>query len=96
MDIGMLWFDNDAQAGLTGRVKRAAEYYRNKYGQAPNVCFVHPSMLPDEEDGLKVAGVEIRASNALLPNHFWVGVERKPVQAVSAATSVSRATSAST
>lgn len=95
MDIGMLWFDNDTRAGLAARVERAVEYYRNKYRQVPNVCFVHPSMLLAEES-LKVQGIEIRTSNSLLPNHFWVGVERKPAQAVSAATSVSRATSAST
>ena len=46
MNIGMLWFDNDPKAGLDRKVQRAADYYRNKYGRTPTLCFVHPSMLP--------------------------------------------------
>ena len=49
MYTGMLWFDNDAKAELKLRVERAAEYYRRKYGQQPNLCFVHPSMLANRE-----------------------------------------------
>ena len=45
MDVGMLWFDNDRRKDLSSKVTRAANYYREKYGRAPNVCFVHPSML---------------------------------------------------
>jgi hypothetical protein len=55
MNVGMLWFDNDTKAGLTIKVERAAAYYRTKYGRAPTVCFVHPSMLPA---GSKTAGEE--------------------------------------
>ncbi len=46
MKIGMLWFDNDPKADLKVKIERAASYYSKKYGQAPNLCFVHPSMTP--------------------------------------------------
>jgi hypothetical protein len=89
MNIGMLWFDNDQKKELTVKVERAAQYYRNKYGKKPTLCYVHPSMLPeagdanhaddnpDEEAGLVTAGVEVRTNQSVLPNHFWIGSNGK-------------------
>lgn len=88
MNIGMLWFDNDPKAELYTKIERAASYYRSKYGKSPNLCFVHPSMLPASpssgEDGhqkdervkeaFKSSGVEVRSNRSVLPNHFWIGV----------------------
>lgn len=80
MNIGMLWFDNDPKAELAVKVERAAAYYRNKYGRAPTICFVHPSMLgatpppPSETGGLKAGGLEIHPTRNVLPNHLWLGV----------------------
>lgn len=85
MKIGMLWFDNDTKTALDARIERAASYYRNKYGKAPTLCYVHPSMLPDCEPEpagevpgdpkpIKHAGVEIRPMSSVRPNHFWIGV----------------------
>jgi hypothetical protein len=82
MDVGMLWFDNDKNADLNTKVKRAATYYQKKYGQTPNLCFVHPSMLSENGSGSengkahKAGEVEIRSSISLLPNHFWLGVNQ--------------------
>ena len=55
MNVGMLWFDNDAKTDLDGKIERAAVYYRTKYGRVPTLCFVHPSMLPS----LQAEGIEI-------------------------------------
>lgn len=91
MDIGMLWFDNDKQADLRSKIERAAAYYRDKYGKMPNLCFVHPCMIPkttgeslqnnaSPEAGNPLTnsqGVEIRTSNTMLPNHFWIGINRQ-------------------
>lgn len=79
MNIGMLWFDNDPKTALDTKVERAASFYRNKYGKEPTVCFVHPSMLPHDNSEsqaphLKSAGVELRSTRSVLPNHFWIGV----------------------
>jgi hypothetical protein len=85
MDIGMLWFDNDRQSDFTLKVKRAVTYYHEKYGRKPNLCFVNPCMIAD--NGEKTSGskksrkasgeVEIRESKTMLPNHFWIGINRK-------------------
>ena len=78
MDIGMLWFDNDKERDLAAKVKRAVEYYRKKYGNVPNLCYVHPNMLPAvKENGANkvMAGeVEVRSTTTVLPNHLWIGV----------------------
>jgi hypothetical protein len=83
MNIGMLWFDNDPKDGLSAKIERAAAYYQNKYGRTPTLCFVHPSMLataPASQntgapgESIKSAGIEVRPTRSVLPNHFWIGV----------------------
>ena len=73
MDIGMLWFDDDAKRPLNDKVARAVEHYKTKYGAAPTMCFVNPSMLPKDAPEL-AAGVQLRPARTVLVNHFWVGV----------------------
>lgn len=73
MDIGMLWFDNDPKSDLMSKVTQAATYYQRKYGEEPNLCFVHPSMIPELK---KNAGaIEVCANSTMLPDHFWIGVQ---------------------
>lgn len=74
MDIGMLWFDNDPKSDLASKVTKAADYYRGKYGEEPNLCFVHPSMLPEKKT--KAGAVAIRVNNTVLPHHLWIGVQQ--------------------
>jgi hypothetical protein len=85
MNIGMLWFDNDPKTELALKIERAVGYYREKYGRSPTLCFVHPSMIAktsapapeteaETEIPLRAAGVEVRSSRSVLPNHFWLGV----------------------
>jgi hypothetical protein len=69
MNIGMLWFDNDPNMVMTAKIARAAKYYQNKYGDAPSLCFVHPSMLPlvdDKKNGLSGNGKSAPKSDAPL------------------------------
>ncbi len=72
MNIGMLWFDNDPQTDVSSKIKRAASYYSEKYGKAPNICFVHPSMVAEEKG--RAGRIEIKTNGAVLPHHFWIGV----------------------
>jgi len=68
---GLLWFDNDPNRTLEDKVLRAAARYERKYGQAPNLCFVHHSISDEAE---MVGGIEIRTDRSILLNHFWIGV----------------------
>jgi hypothetical protein len=89
----MLWYDNDPTTALAAKVQRAAEYYRRKYGAAPDTCVVNPAMLssrigaagtgePVEGEPPEQAGaITVRASRTILPGHLWIGVEEKPPMA---------------
>jgi len=72
MDIGMLWYDDDTKRKLDEKVARAAQYYQTKYGVAPTVCYLHPSMLEDKIGA--AGGVQLRSARTVLVNHFWIGV----------------------
>jgi hypothetical protein len=82
MDIGMLWFDNDKKSDLFTKVSRAAAYYRSKYGEEPNLCFVHPSMISEDkaDAGKPETGrIEVFSNSSVLPNHFWIGVQQQKI-----------------
>jgi len=72
MNIGMLWFDNDPKADINSKIIRAAEYYHKKYGLAPDLCYVHPSMV--HEGSPRAGRIEVRTNRTVLPNHFWIGM----------------------
>lgn len=72
MHTGMLWFD-DTQTTLDIKIKKAAEYYKKKYGRTPDLCLVHPSMMQDPV--VESDKITVRAYRPVLPGHIWVGVE---------------------
>ena len=76
MEIGMLWFDDNPKSDLQTKVNQAAAYYRDKYGQEPNLCFVHPSMVADEPSDRD--GVTLCTNTSMIPHHFWIGVQKQP------------------
>lgn len=75
MREGMLWFDDDPKRNLAQKVGRAAKHYRRKFGRAPNVCYVHPSLL--NGGAQKVDGVRVAALPSVLRHHFWVGEDEQ-------------------
>ncbi len=75
MITGMMWFDNDPKTALKDKVALAAEYYRSKYGHAPDVCLVNPGALP--EPVVQTGKIQIRAMKTVLPGHLWIGVDEK-------------------
>ncbi|MCH7587654.1 MAG: hypothetical protein IIC78_06420 [Chloroflexi bacterium] len=74
MNTGMLWFD-DSSRSLTLKVEDAVDYYKNKYGQSPTVCFVNPATFAGEK--IVQNGVEVRETMTVMPHHFWIGVDEK-------------------
>jgi hypothetical protein len=73
MKTGMLWFDNDPKTDLPTKIERAAAYYFQKYGQQPDLCFVHPIMLVGFINRAHEK-IEVRPNRAVLPNHLWIGI----------------------
>ncbi len=88
MDCGLLWFDDDSR-GIEEKVQRAAAHFQRKYGRMPNVCFVHPSMLGGngKPQMLRAGEVEVRPGRAILPDHFWLGVEEQETRSAGRTTS---------
>ncbi len=80
MNVGMLWFDNDVAKELAERIERAADFYLNKYGREPNVCFLHPE-TGNGDFPREIGGLTIRTSESVLANHFWLGVEEREAAA---------------
>jgi hypothetical protein len=79
MKVGMLWFDAETGAPLEARLARAVEYYRQKYGEQPNLCFMHAGAGAGAAQG-SLKGLALRTHRSVLPNHFWIGV-RQPAAA---------------
>jgi len=69
---GLLWFDDDPGRAVTDKVARAVQRYQQKYGHAPDVCYVHPGQAPERE--LSIGPVKVLPAQAVLPHHFWLGV----------------------
>lgn len=83
MEIGMLWFDNDPKLGVEAKVRRAASYYRRKYGRPANLVVTNPAMLAEQaslttplEVELDDHALKVIAAGNVLPHHFWVGISR--------------------
>ena len=72
MNIGMLWFDQDPKKSMQAKIIEAADYYRKKYGQVPNTCFI-----PVKETPLQVGVITARPWRSIMPGHLWIGCEVK-------------------
>ncbi len=79
MQVGLLWFDNDPGRGVNAKIQDAAQRYREKFGVAPDTCYVNCGVLGGQGGADLSAGLRLRVvpvSN-ILPHHFWVGMEEK-------------------
>ncbi len=72
MKTGMLWMDADAKRSLEEKIMRAADYYKAKYGDDPDTCYVNPASLKEEET--TVGRLKVQHLRTVLPDHFWLGV----------------------
>lgn len=72
MKVGMLWLDADGKSSFEEKVLRAAAYYEDKYGRAPDLCLVNSATFNEEE--LTVGKVRVQRTKTVLPHHFWVGL----------------------
>ncbi len=77
MKTGLLWYDDDRKLTLREHVERACAHYEQKWGQMPNLCYVHPSALKGTRDTLTVGPVEVETRSTVLKHCVWVGRELK-------------------
>jgi hypothetical protein len=81
MSTGMLWFMNSNNP-LAQEVATAAAYHLKKYGRAPDLCLVNPSVQIDNSEikGANGSAITIRPNRIVLPGHLWIGVEEMPTE----------------
>jgi hypothetical protein len=72
MNVGMLWLDADSKRSLEEKVRRAADYYCDKYGRLPELCLINSKMSEFEGN---VGRIEVKGAETVLPYHFWLGMK---------------------
>jgi hypothetical protein len=81
MEIGELFLIQNLASDLEEKVLWAADNYQKKYGHAPTLCLVHPSLIKGQ--ARRLAGLRVEAKKSVLPNYLWIGVsadaEAKPI-----------------
>lgn len=69
MKQGLLWFSNNGS--MVQAIMDAAKRYQEKFGIAPNVCYVNRQ---DWSESLTVEGITIKMKPTIMPKHLWIGV----------------------
>ncbi len=71
MEFGMLWLDDDAKRPFEDKVKRAAEYYKGKYGRKPDFCLVNQKTV---KEAVNLGKISVVPDRSISPNHFLIGL----------------------
>lgn len=71
MDIGELFWIEQPGASLEEKVLWAADSYQKKYGHAPTLCLVHPSLL---KGNTRLGRLRLEPKKSILPNYLWIGI----------------------
>ena len=74
MREGLLWYNDNPKLPLAAKIEEAVRRYRVKFGESPDLCFVHPDALAESAELPNFITVAARAT--IRPNNFWVGVKR--------------------
>jgi hypothetical protein len=70
----LVWYDNDRKRKLEEKVAQAAERYTERFGVAPAIVLLNPAQAGEAE---VVAGIPVRATSLVLPNHVYIGVDEQ-------------------
>ncbi len=75
MQAGLLWFDNDPGRSVAAKATDAAERFTEKFGVAPDVCYVNARSLSEGDLVIPFHEGKLRLTPAsnILVNHFWIG-----------------------
>jgi hypothetical protein len=69
MKIGLLWYDDDPRKPSEQKIAQALERYKEKFGLAPDTCYVPAGVQ------VTVPRLRVVPSRAVRPNHFWIGLD---------------------
>lgn len=71
MKEGLLWFDDDPRRKIDEKVQQAAARYLQKFGIAPDVCYVNDQSIDRSE--VRVGSLRVLPASMVRPHHFWIG-----------------------
>lgn len=77
-----MWKRDDPKKSWEQSINDAYKFYTLKYGHEPNVCYLHPRFL-EEEEYLKLVstfaekGLSVERVPYVLKDCLWIGVEEK-------------------
>ncbi len=71
MREGLLWFDDDPRRRMDEKIRQAAARFRQKFGVAPDVCYVSEQAIDRAE--MRIDDVRVLPMSTVRPHHFWVG-----------------------
>ena len=72
MKTGLMWYDDDPKKTIEKKIEQAVARYREKYGRAPNACYVNPDA--GAPAGVR-HGLRVVPARTIRPNYFWIGVD---------------------
>ncbi len=85
LELGLLCQPAGPPASLAEVLGRASAAFRQRYGEAPTVCFVHPRTLPAGREGLPPS-LRLLTTRAVKIGCYWLGASFDPAQAKEAIT----------
>ncbi|MBI2863842.1 MAG: hypothetical protein HYX94_04695 [Chloroflexi bacterium] len=68
MKMGLLWYDADPKRPAVRKIDEAVEHYCQKFGVAPNTCYVNP------KEAVSHPSLKVVPKPIVQPNHYLVGV----------------------
>ena len=73
----MLWsIDDGVKVPLTEKIKKAAEYYKEKYKKIPDTCLLNPIDMPEKkiiEVDCSFGKLYVMVYRCILPGNLWIG-----------------------
>jgi hypothetical protein len=68
----LVWYDGDRKRPLRAKVEAAVERYQERFGTVPELILLNPAQAGDTEE---IAGIPIRTTLLVSPNHLYIGRE---------------------
>jgi hypothetical protein len=68
----LVWYDGDRKRPLRAKIEAAAERYQERFGAAPELVLLNPAQAGEEAE---IAGIPIRTTPLVSPNHLYIGRE---------------------
>ena len=73
IEVGLLWFDDNSKRSLENKIRDAAGRYEEKFGHAPDTCYINSDMLAQEQP--QIGDMQVLVADNILPHHYWIGVQ---------------------